>query len=131
MDLMNKLNKAINKATEKAGELTEQAKYKVDEQKLKNQIQTKYKQMGEKLYFSRKEAFGEDEILKALDGYVEEVDLLMDALKQLNEELLNTTKQEEPVDEVEDVASLVCPACGADLNEEAAFCAQCGKRVEE
>ncbi|MCK8061332.1 MULTISPECIES: zinc ribbon domain-containing protein [unclassified Fusibacter] len=129
MDLMNKFSKAINKASEKAGELTQQAKFKVDEQKLKNQISSKYKHLGEKIYFTKKENFSNEELMNAIDQHVEEIDLLMDALKQLSEEMAAIPEEKKPTVE-EDIASLCCENCGADLVEGAAYCPSCGTKIE-
>jgi hypothetical protein len=134
MDFMNKFSKAINKASEKAGELTQQAKLKVDEQKLKGQISTKYKQLGEKIYFTKKENFSTDELLSAIDQHVEEIDLLMDALSQLAVEQAALVAEKEVVadEEVEEESLELnhCTNCGVVLNDEAVFCPACGTKQE-
>lgn len=118
MDWKEKINKAINKAGEKAGELTQQAKVKIEEQKLKTQIANKYKAIGEKIYFSKKEDFSDAEILEAINTFVGEVDLLNVELEKL--------AIEEIIEEEGLETEVLCTACGASNAPEAKFCNNCG-----
>lgn len=144
MSFLDKLNQTLNKAGEKANELANTAKIKMDISKYNTSITNKYQKLGELVYKSEKEG---TEIAEEITTYVNEVDLLFDEIAKLNQQLteLGAEKEVTPaapqqavvsttetvtVTETVSAPGKICSGCGKENEVTAVFCAGCGNRLE-
>lgn len=98
MDFLKKLNEVVGKATEKAGEfaeyasdkagdLTQQAKFKMEESKLKGQLPTLYKELGEKVYNASKENFNAADLEGMVSEYKSKINQVFEGLDEIKEKI--------------------------------------------
>jgi hypothetical protein len=132
MSFLDKLNQTLNKAGEKANEMANVAKIKMDISKYNGNINSKYQRLGEMIYKSEKE--GMDATEEKLT-FVNEIDLLFEEIKKLNvqlaeigaeKEMSTQATYEEPQEAVD---GKICPNCGKANELAAVFCAGCGTKI--
>jgi len=131
MSFLDKLNQTLNKAGEKANEMANVAKIKMDISKYNGNINSKYQRLGEMIYKSEKE--GTDATEEKLT-FVNEIDLLFEEIKKLNVQLAEIGAEKEiPAQTYEEsqnvVEGKICPTCGKSNEMAAGFCAGCGTKI--
>lgn len=134
MSFLDKLNQTLNKAGEKANELANTAKIKMDISKYQGNISGKYQRLGELVYKSEKEG---TEISEEKLTYVNEIDLLYVEIAKLNAQLAEIGAEkdtpQQPIYEPTPVQQdgKICSNCGKANEVAAVFCAGCGTRIGE
>lgn len=139
MGFLDKLNQTLNKAGEKATEMANVAKIKMDISKYQGSVNSKYAKLGELVYKSEKEGLDIEEEAKT---YVNEIDMLFEEIKKLNLQLAELNEKDEPMPqeagcgcdgpcEPQDaqVEGKVCANCGKSNDMAAGFCAGCGTKL--
>ncbi len=135
MGFLDKLNQTLNKAGEKANEMANVAKIKMDISKFNGNINTRYQKLGELVYKSEKEGF-DATVEKALfvseiENFFEEIVKLNAQLAELNaeKEVVVQTYEEPQQQEFVPVEGKICPSCGKSNEVNAVFCAGCGTKI--
>lgn len=107
------LKQTVNSAVKKSGELVEVTKLKMAASDTKNELSEQFKKLGEVVYLAAKT---EESQAETAEGIIARIDELKETLY----------KQEVAIAEL--TSKKLCPDCGKVSDEEAAFCASCGKQ---
>lgn len=103
-----------NRAADTAGEIVTKGKEKIDHVALENQLAKAQRQLGALVYSLKKSGEENDDLV---NHYVEVIAAV--------EAKLN----EQEVQSAEKYCVSICPSCGAEVNDEAGFCAHCGAKL--
>lgn len=133
MDFFNKIGKTISNGVSgtasKTKELTEVQKLNSTINQQKNEIESKYAEMG-KLYF---EKFGENGQIGELNALSAEIRKILEEI-EANKDKINEIKglkKCESCGEPIDNGSVFCPICGAKQSVVVPRCVKCGSVLEE
>ncbi|MBC8536761.1 hypothetical protein H8695_08690 [Clostridiales bacterium BX7] len=113
-DIMNKVKKATETATQKVGELTESAKLNMEISAVESDINDLYRELGRAVYFAAKTSdsiFDPAELIGKIDG---KTDRLVELKAQQDDRRGLKT----------------CAACGKRTDAENEFCPACGKKLD-
>lgn len=113
-DVARAARTAAEKAVDLTGALVERGREKLDRISLENELAKAQRQLGA-LVYSLKKAGEENPAL--VDRYIQDIAELE---KKLNEK---------EAAEAERYCVSICPACGAQVGEDAGFCAHCGVKL--
>lgn len=103
------------RAMNTAGELVDKGKAQIDRAALENQLAKSQRQLGALVYSLKKSGETNDQLLEHY------IDVIADVEARLN-------AQEAVVAEKYCVS--ICPSCGAEVAEDAGFCAHCGTKLD-
>lgn len=103
-----------NRAADTAGEIVTKGKEKIDRVALENQLAKAQRQLGA-LVYSLKKSGEENEDL--VNHYVE---VIASVEAKLNEQEAQSAEK---------YCVSICPDCGAEVSDDAGFCARCGAKL--
>lgn len=116
MEFLDKLQGTIKSAgkevSQKAKELSETTKLKMDIKSKEELLQKKYAELGQIYY----EKFKDDESQEY--AQFAEIKTTLEEIEEKKKELLNVK------------GAIACPKCGAQLPEGVSFCSSCGEKID-
>ena len=119
MDILDQISREAQKAgefiAEKAGMVKDYTVATWNAAELKNKINVLYKEIGKAVYKAHTE---EIDTAEEINGYIEELIILKNALKEKQEERNQLTNQK------------TCPACKKAVSKKDAFCSYCGANLK-
>lgn len=118
MEFFNKLGDTVVNATQevssKAKDMTGLAKLQYEKKVKENELEKKYQEIGEKFFKQNQEAFPEE-----YTELFDEVELILSKINELTDEIADIK------------GGKACPKCGAVVSTKAAFCSECGAKIED
>lgn len=118
MDFFDKLGDTLMTATKEVGQkakgMSDLAKLQYELKCKEDDLKKEFERLGRKYYQQNKDVVPEED----LDCF-EDIEILMNRINDLNEEIL------------EKKGVRACPHCGAKVAENAAYCSNCGAKLND
>lgn len=105
-----------NAAGEKAGELYEVSRLKLQALQVNNDLQKEFERLGRMVYDQGKHGTDNSELI---EGCAAEIENLLAALDELNDMIHD------------EVGTISCPSCGESIPLDSVYCSKCGAKVVE